>query len=532
MATGKPLWQGEGGSLDYNSGAPEVIRAVVRGYTDASLTAYMNWPLIAALYPNLPYKSDGLIWADEPWSGWYSVGATTWVLAQVTQFTQPGWTFIDSASGHLNGNEQNGTFVTLKSPNGSDYSTILETTTGTAAQSVNFTVTGGLCTGTIHVWATNLGSSSSSDWFVQQPDITPSGGVYSLSMQPDFVYSITTISGQGKGATTSPAAADLSLPYSDSLAGYPIGSSATYLAQLQGDFQSQPCFSKGGNCIMQMLNEAPSVFFYSNMGLSWAALGDVNWSNYAVSVDAPLEQSGTVYLAGLVNANGGTNSGSFPDYFDGYSLQISDTGAWILYDSSAANPPTALASGSTCAPGLNTWFTLAMTLNGSSISASINGNQVASVNNSDHQSGQVGFGILGWQTDQCSNLSITPGPCTSTTITPYIQVSGQSWQQTSSVTVSSGYTVNLGPQFLGIGSWIWNGPNGFTSTSREIDAIPLSTGVNTFVTTYTNAGGCQSTQTFTITVTGNPGGYWLSAGTAAPASVNPPPAVRPRFRSP
>ena len=36
--------------------------------------------------------------------------------------------------------------------------------------------------------------------------------------------------------------------------------------------------------------------------------------------------------------------------------------------------------------------------------------------------------------------------CTPTTIVPYIQVNGGSWQQTSSVTVSSGTTVKFGPQ--------------------------------------------------------------------------------------
>ncbi|MGA2436723.1 MAG: galactosylceramidase, partial [Bryobacteraceae bacterium] len=46
LATGKPLWQSEGGSMDFNNGAPNVIRAIVRGYTDASMTAYINWPLI------------------------------------------------------------------------------------------------------------------------------------------------------------------------------------------------------------------------------------------------------------------------------------------------------------------------------------------------------------------------------------------------------------------------------------------------------------------------------------------------------
>jgi hypothetical protein len=49
------------------------------------------------------------------------------------------------------------------------------------------------------------------------------------------------------------------------------------------------------------------------------------------------------------------------------------------------------------------------------------------------------------------------------------------------------------------GSWSWTGPNGYTSTSRQINNIPLVNGTNTFVATYTNPGGCKSQQTFTIT---------------------------------
>jgi hypothetical protein len=90
--------------------------------------------------------------------------------------------------------------------------------------------------------------------------------------------------------------------------------------------------------------------------------------------------------------------------------------------------------------------------------------------------------------------------CTPTAIVPYISVAGV-WSPApeSSVTVASGTVVDLGPQPVTGGSWSWTGPNGFTSTVREIDGIPLSSGVNTYVATYTNPGGCQSTQTFTIT---------------------------------
>ncbi len=86
-----------------------------------------------------------------------------------------------------------------------------------------------------------------------------------------------------------------------------------------------------------------------------------------------------------------------------------------------------------------------------------------------------------------------------TSIVPYIQVNNQSWQQISSVSVSRWQSVNLGPQPL-TGSWNWTGPNGYTSTSRQINNIPLSTGTNVFVATYTNTSGVQSAETFTITV--------------------------------
>jgi glucuronoarabinoxylan endo-1,4-beta-xylanase len=94
------------------------------------------------------------------------------------------------------------------------------------------------------------------------------------------------------------------------------------------------------------------------------------------------------------------------------------------------------------------------------------------------------------------------GTCSPTAIVPYISVSG-TWTEESSATVTSTSTaVDLGPQPTSGGSWAWSGPNGFTSTLREIDNIALSAGANAYTATYTNSCGDKSTQVFTITAPG------------------------------
>ena len=90
--------------------------------------------------------------------------------------------------------------------------------------------------------------------------------------------------------------------------------------------------------------------------------------------------------------------------------------------------------------------------------------------------------------------------CAPTSITPYVQVNGGSWQQTSSLIVSSGAQVRFGPQPVSGGSWNWSGC-GTSGSSREQTFSPTSS--CTARATYTNTCGAQSTQTFTVTVSGS-----------------------------
>ncbi|MFJ3590862.1 ricin-type beta-trefoil lectin domain protein [Streptomyces sp. NPDC090231] len=400
---GKPLWDSENGSQDMNTGAPALIRAITRGYTDARMTSYFNWPLMAAIYPNLPYNTVGLATADSPWSGNYRIGASTWATAQVTQFTEPGWKFIDSASGYLGGDENNGTYVTVKSDTGSDYSTILETTTSTGSQTANLTVRGGLSTGTVHVWATDVNSPSDATSFVHTQDITPVNGSYSLTMQPGYVYTVSTLGGQGKGTATAPAAHPLALPYSDDFDGYDDNTQARYMSDMQGSFEVQPCAAgRAGKCVQQMAPVKPIE--WQDDSDSYTLTGDPSWSNYTVSSDVFLRGAGTTELLGRANTQLRPQS-----HMNAYYLRIRDTGQWWIEKMQTDGSNHTLATGTTTALGTGKWHNLSLTFQGSQITAKLDGNQFGSVSDGSFQTGQAGLGIQGYRTDQFDNLSITPG---------------------------------------------------------------------------------------------------------------------------
>jgi hypothetical protein len=403
VATGKPLFASENGSQDYNNGAAAMARADNRDYLDGKMTATINWPVVAAIYPGFPYATDGLIVASQPWSGWYSVGKQAWVTAQTTQFTAPGWTYIDSASGYIGGSGNNGSYVTLKSSDGSDWSSIIETTQASSAQTVNYTITGGLSAGTVHVWTTNVNSNDSSTWFVHSQDITPVNGSFSLTLQPGYVYSLTTTTGQGKGTAASPAQGSLSLPYSDNFDSDTVGQQPPYLSQMQGAFEVEPCAGgRSGQCVQQQAPVQP-IEWDSNAN-PFTIGGSLGWSNYTVSADALIEQPGAVQLIGRA----GSSVGYYPPAASEYYLQLSNTGGWQVVRESSSGGTTTLASGTVSAPGTGSWEHLALTFNGASITAAINGTTVTTVNDSTYASGYVGFGVNGYQTDQFDNLSVTP----------------------------------------------------------------------------------------------------------------------------
>jgi chitodextrinase len=124
-------------------------------------------------------------------------------------------------------------------------------------------------------------------------------------------------------------------------------------------------------------------------------------------------------------------------------------------------------------------------------------------------------GILEWRVWGTSNS------CTPSAVTPYVQINGGSWSQTASASLSVGNSVKFGPQPISGGSWSWSGPNSFSATTREVTISNIQTSQSgTYVATYTNTCGAQTTQNFTVTVSGGGGDTQAPSTPGTPTASN------------
>jgi hypothetical protein len=403
IATKKPLWDSESGSQDDNTGTGPLIRAITRGYIDAKMSAFLNWPLVAAITPNLPYSTVGLMVASQPWSGNYSIGSSLWATAQVTQFSRPGWHFLSDASGYLGNDRTNGSYITLTSPDGSDYSTVVETTTAKVPSLLALNVNGNVSKKPLHVWATNLNAQSEQDLFVHVSDIAADDAAHiSFTLLPGYIYTFSTLPAAAKGAATPPQASALPLPYRDSFDKYKVGQEARYLSDMQGSFEIQPCAAgRSGKCLQQMANTKPIE--WQDDSDVFTLLGDPSWMNYTVSVDAELTRPGTIELIGRAGTQKRPQS-----HQQGYYLRVSDTGDWSILKSDSNGKHTILGQGSVTPLGVGRWHRLRLSFDNNQIAAYVDESKLAAVMDGSYDAGQIGMGLLGYDTDQFDNLSIIP----------------------------------------------------------------------------------------------------------------------------
>lgn len=379
--SGKSLWASEAGPWRGDwKGAEELAKIYNRNYIEGKMTKTEIWSPISSYYDNLPLPDSGVMTANTPWSGHYDVQPAVWSTAHTTQFAQPGWQYIDSGCGYLS---KEGSYVTLKSPNGKDYSIVLETIDASASQTVTFHVVGGLSTSTVRVWRTNRWSE-----FVNLADVAPVSGDFAVSLDPDSIYTLTTTTGQSRGKATGVEGVAFPLPYRDDFEGYDRGATAKYFSDQGGIFEVAECSERRGKCLRQVMPREGINWYSHPTPEPETILGGLDWVDYEVSVDAFLDGAGYASVFGRVGTipSDGSRPGS-------YEVNLREDGDWDLNNYLGGTKKVLTSGHVSIAP--KSWHNLGLRFKGSSIEALVDGKVAGRANDSSHLNGMVAIGS-GW----------------------------------------------------------------------------------------------------------------------------------------
>lgn len=296
LECGKPIWSLEDGpwAEDWN-GAKGLIKVLIRNYIEAKMVKTISWSLISSYHDNIAIGASGLMKANTPWSGHYMLKPALWAMAHFTQFTEPGWIFLEGgANGYL---ENGGSYASLISCDKEDVSIIIETVESTKDENIQFNLLGNYSQKDFYVWE----SDSISQFEKQNNKLNVQNGILYFKACKGKIYTITSTEGQRKGDTSIeiPSKANFKLPYKDNFDSYGIDKLPRYTSDISGVFET----AKFENNIV-LKQVVPSK------GIEWAAslnpepftlIGDSSLYDYTISLDVRLENENEhAYVMGRV----------------------------------------------------------------------------------------------------------------------------------------------------------------------------------------------------------------------------------------
>ena len=397
----KPLWSSEDQpessasnilSRDWAIGGRSLAHLYNENYLLGHFTKTEIWSPVTSYYDILAAPNSGLMYANTPWSGHYDVQGAIWATAHTTQFADPGWRYLDNASGQL----PSGSYVTLAAPNGHDWSMVVETIESKQPTSVKVKIQSSLGQGPLHIWETNQQRT-----FEHVGDITPRDGSFTYTFDPDSLYTITTTNGQHKGTAAPPADKPFPFPYRESFEKTRLLRSPAFLSDQDGAYEVHPCAGRPGRCLEQVITQKPIP--WGPLPDPWTLAGDIHWTDYRERADFRVPAGGMATLIGRIDS-----ADVFQDqkarYPSGYVLRVQADGRWSLLATAYKKPEKQLAAGQT-ALDTSRWHSMELKFKGSTIHASIDGKSVANLQDQTHTHGMIGIGS-GWDHTTFDNLVV------------------------------------------------------------------------------------------------------------------------------
>ncbi|MFD1717598.1 discoidin domain-containing protein [Georgenia deserti] len=400
----KPLWIGEQSALAHDAGAGPLARAANRMFIDAQITGMMVWSPISAWYANITMADTGLMVAEWPWSGFYDVGRSIWSFAHTNQFAEPGWRYLDTGSRRL---DSGATQVALVSPDGGDWSTVIETLDMSEPTTVTLELAN-LPGKPLSLWGTDLRSDDESDWFRRLGTVRPDAQKITLHLEPGRLYSLTTADGPGKGEAAPRASVHdrLDVPFHEDFDAVEPGRAAPFFSDLAGAFEAAPCAGgRDGTCYRQVVTGQP---------ISWGHVGELPlstmigdprwWGDYAVRSDVLLEEPGHVEIGGRVSGQ------SWGTPASGYHARVGTDGWQLISRDHALSEEVVLAQGSE-AVEVGSWHELTLSMRDQRVRVLLDGEVLAEVRDTRHRTGNAALGVSAWHNAQFDDVRVVPtGP--------------------------------------------------------------------------------------------------------------------------
>ncbi|XP_059907836.1 galactocerebrosidase isoform X2 [Gadus macrocephalus] len=322
LKTQKKLWSSE----DYSTFNNEVgggcwARVLNQNYVNGLMTATISWNLVASYYGELPFGRDGLMTAQEPWSGSYVVESPIWISAHTTQFTQPGWTYLQTV-GHL---AHGGSYVALTNGKG-DLTVVIETMThdhsvcvrpplpafNVTSQNTTFQLKGSFASlAQLQVWRSRFNFKTQKPTFFERlSPLKLSDGSFTLNLGEDEVYTLTSLTSGLKGSFPDPPpSAPFPTTYKDDFnVANPPFTEAPDFADQTGVFEYHINLTDPGPHVFtlrQVVTQRP-VTWATDADQTISVIGNYKWENLTVSCDVFMEtvKTGGVFIAARVDKGG------------------------------------------------------------------------------------------------------------------------------------------------------------------------------------------------------------------------------------
>lgn len=386
----KLIWSGESHAKGGDWQAAEKMASINnRAYPLARMSRIIYWSLITSYPDYLTAPGSGMMKANTPWSGHYEVQPPLWMYAHINQFARPGWKYMNDGCKYFQ--QEGWSVITLKDTATNNYSIIIETMNARMPHTIYFKLRGNFSTNKLAVWE----SSIKKFLFKRQAGIFPRHHEFSITVQPNAIYSLTTTGGQHKGIPEHAIPPPKSFPktYEDNFDRDILNQQPPFFISYHGAFEVVKAKSSNNHILKQ---------YSLKQGINWFSqpypsilCGDSSWRDTKLSVDFLLPDTG------IVRAESRLHHFSWNSHVPGYCFEINSAGIWEL---KLAGKDSVLQQGQ-YQPLKGQWHHLQMNCISDNLTVSIDKKQIVTIRNDQYRSGVIAL-ATGWNVAYFDNFKI------------------------------------------------------------------------------------------------------------------------------